>query len=110
MLSKAKALSVPLAPQGNLGKRDGSIAIIREYSTALAVALLKKHGDAAAEASFEHGADELAEVRDRIIAKLERMRARDEEKVQKAGQGEEALIPLAFGESPSPVRTGEGRI
>lgn len=58
-------------------RRDGSVAIIREYSTQLAVALLRKHADAAAEASYEHGEDELKEVRERIIEKLERMRARD---------------------------------
>lgn len=58
-------------------RRDGSVAIIREYSTQLAVALLRKHADAAAEASYEHGEDELKEVRERIIEKLERMRALD---------------------------------
>ena len=56
-------------------RRDGSVEIIREYSTQLAVALLRKHADAAAEAAYEHGEDELKEVRERIIEKLERMRA-----------------------------------
>lgn len=85
-------------------RRDGSERIIREYSTALAVALLKKHADTAAEASYEHHEDELREVRERIIDKLERLRARD------AGEGEAALTPLAAGKSPSPVETGEGRV
>ena len=58
-------------------RRDGSERIIREYSTQLAVALLKKHADAAAEASYEHGEDELKEVRDRILQKLEQVRQRD---------------------------------
>ena len=58
--------------------RDGSTRIIREYSTALAVALLKRHAEAAAEASYEHSDDELREVRTRILEKLERMRALDQ--------------------------------
>ena len=60
--------------------RDGSVATIREYSTPLAVALLKKHADAAAEAAYEHGADELAEVRERILERLELVRQRDAER------------------------------
>lgn len=58
--------------------RDGSTRIIREYSTALAVALLKRHAEAAAEASYEHSEDDMREVRERILEKLERMRAQDE--------------------------------
>lgn len=58
--------------------RDGSVTIVREYSTPLAVALLKKHADAAAEAAYEYGDDEMREVRERIIEKLERMRASEE--------------------------------
>lgn len=58
--------------------RDGSTRIIREYSTPLAVALLKRHADAAAEAAYEHDEDELREVRERILEKLEQMRAQDE--------------------------------
>lgn len=112
-------------------RRDGSERIIREYSTQLAVALLKKHADAAAEASYEHGEDDLKEVRDRIIEKLERIRARDEALRDESSTGsaspqderlgtkgidrigvivwairrkEVALTPLAFSESPSPAR------
>ena len=58
--------------------RDGSSRIIREYSTALAVALLKRHAEAAAQASYEHDPDDMREVRDRILEKLERLRAQDE--------------------------------
>ena len=58
-------------------RRDGSERIIREYSTPLAVALLKKHADAAAEAAYEHGEDELKEVRERILDRLERIRVQD---------------------------------
>ena len=58
--------------------RDGSTRIIREYSTALAIALLKRHAEAAAQASYEHDPDDMREVRDRILEKLERLRAQDE--------------------------------
>ena len=87
-------------------RRDGSIAIIREYSTQLAVALLKKHADAAAEASYEHGEDELREVRDRIIDKLERMRAL-EAGVETKGFDRIGVIVWALGRAghmPSPSR------
>jgi len=95
-------------------RRDGSERIVRQYSTQLAVALLKKHADAAAEASYEHNEDDLKEVRDRIIEKLERMRALDERVETKGidrigvivwalGRKEVTLTPLAVSESPSPA-------
>jgi hypothetical protein len=80
----------------------GNARIIREYSTALAVALLRRHADTADEAGYEDDSDELRETRERILAKLERVRLRD------AGE-ESPLTPLACGESPSPSR-GEGKI
>ena len=104
-------------------RRDGSERIIREYSTQLAVALLKKHAEAAAEASYEHGEDELKEVRDRIIEKLERVRQRDASRAEVEIKGIDrisvivwglrrqkkvTLTPLVCGESPSPVKAGEG--
>ncbi len=58
-------------------RRDGSERIIREYSTQLAVALLRRHGEMAAEASYQHDADDMREVRERIIEKLERLRQLD---------------------------------
>ena len=66
-------------------RRDGSERTIREYSTALAVALLRRHADTADEAGFEHDGDETRETRGRILEKLERMRARD------AGQAAKAI-------------------
>lgn len=59
-------------------QRDGSTKIIREYSTPLAVALLKRHAEAAAQAAYELDPDDMREVRDRILEKLERMRAQEE--------------------------------
>jgi hypothetical protein len=58
----------------------GSDRIMREYSTPLAVALLKRHADTADSAAFEPGDDELSEVRERILDKLDRLREREETK------------------------------
>ena len=59
-------------------RRDGSERIIREYSTALAVALLRRHADTADEADQSQDDEAMRETRERILAKLERLRARDE--------------------------------
>lgn len=56
----------------------GTDRIMREYSTQLAVALLRRHAETADSASFEPGADELREVRERILEKLQRLKERDE--------------------------------
>jgi hypothetical protein len=55
----------------------GTDRIMREYSTALAVALLRRHAETADSAAFEPAGDELREVRERILEKLERLRERD---------------------------------
>ena len=109
--------------------RDGSSRIIREYSTALAVALLKRHAEAAAQASYEHDPDDMREVRDRILEKLERLRAQDEGTqgaietkggLDRVGlivwglgrEKEKALTPLTCGESPASGsdRLGDGSL
>ena len=55
----------------------GSDREMREYSTPLAVALLRRHADTAEEYGDDHDDQELQETRERILAKLERMRERD---------------------------------
>ena len=76
----------PLASGGKAGSlgrmrarahRRGSERIVRVYSTQLAVALLRRHGEMAAEASEQHHDDDMREVRDRILEKLELIRQRD---------------------------------
>jgi hypothetical protein len=57
----------------------GTDRVMREYSTPLAVALLKRHAETADCADYEAGDDQLREVRERILEKLERMRERDAE-------------------------------
>ena len=58
-------------------RRDGSERIVREYSNTLAVALLKRHAETADSASYEPAREELDEIRERILERLERLRERD---------------------------------
>ncbi len=90
-------------------QRDGSTKIIREYSTPLAIALLKRHAEAAEAASYEHDPDDMREVRDRILEKLERMRAQDEGRdgaIETKGMDRVGLIVWGLkkleGETPHP--------
>ena len=55
----------------------GDDRVMREYSTALAVALLRRHAETADSADSEPPEDELREVRERILEKLERLRERN---------------------------------
>ncbi|WP_294120859.1 hypothetical protein [Sphingomonas sp.] len=56
----------------------GTDRVMREYSTALAVALLRRHAETADNAAFEPSGDELREIRERILEKLRRLKQRDE--------------------------------
>ena len=60
-------------------RRDGSEERMLEYSNQLGLTLLKMHRDTATEAEPEMAADEVAEIRERIIKKLQRLKRRDEE-------------------------------
>lgn len=62
----------------------GTDRVMREYSTALAVALLRRHSDLAESASEEPDMDELAEVRERIFDKLQQLKARKDEDIAPA--------------------------
>lgn len=55
----------------------GHDRVMREYSNALAVALLRRHAETADSAAYEPGEDELREVRERILEKLEGLRRRE---------------------------------
>src|SRR4051794_1589346 len=57
--------------------RAGAAATMREYSNTLGIALLKMHRDTATDAEFELPPDEIEEVRERLIRKLQRMKQRD---------------------------------
>lgn len=55
----------------------GDDRVMREYSTALAVALLRRHAETADSAANEPSEDECREVRERILEKLARLKERD---------------------------------
>ena len=57
--------------------RGGETKVMREYSNQLGLALLKMHRDTAADAEFELPPEEIEEVRERLIRKLQRMKQRD---------------------------------
>lgn len=58
----------------------GTDRVMRNYSNTLAIALLRRHAETADSAAYEPGEDELREVRERILEKLERLRERDQAK------------------------------
>lgn len=66
-------------------RKDGSTERMREYSNQLGLTLLKMHRDTASEVINEPAPEELDEVRDRVIKKLQRLRKRFEQ--EDAGQG-----------------------
>jgi hypothetical protein len=65
-------------------RRDGSEERVLEYSNQLGLALLKMHRETAIEADTELPPDDVDEIRERIVRKLQRLKKRDEE--QEAGR------------------------
>ena len=61
-----------------LKRRDGSEERMLEYSNQLGLALLKMHRDTAVEASTELPHDDVAEMRERLVKKLMRLKQRIE--------------------------------
>ena len=59
-------------------RKDGSEERMIEYPNQLALTLLKMHRDTAVEATTEIEPDDVEEVRERVLAKLERLRKREE--------------------------------
>lgn len=59
-------------------RRDGSEERMVEYSNAMALTLLKMHRESAVEALVEHEPDDVAAIREKLLARLERMRERFE--------------------------------
>lgn len=63
--------------------RDGTTTTMREYSDRTALALLRMHRESAAIANETVDDGEWQEARDRIVARLERIRERDEKREDK---------------------------
>ena len=59
-------------------RKDGSEERMVEYPNQLALTLLRMHRDTAAEATAEIDPDDVEDVRERVLAKLERLRQREE--------------------------------
>jgi hypothetical protein len=60
-------------------RRDGTEERMLEYSNQLALALLKMHRDSAIEADAELPPESMDELRARLIAKLGRLKSRNDE-------------------------------
>ena len=58
-------------------RKDGSEERMVEYPNQLALTLLKMHRDTAIEAATEIPPDDVEEIRERLLEKLERMRKRE---------------------------------
>lgn len=58
--------------------RDGTTTVMREYSDRVALALLRMHRETVAIANESVEESDWQEARDRIVARLERLRERDE--------------------------------
>lgn len=59
-------------------RRDGSEERMREYSNQLGLALLKMHRDSVGETEAEIPSDDIDEVKERLIKKLQRLKARND--------------------------------
>jgi hypothetical protein len=57
--------------------RGGEPQAMREYSNTLGLTLLKLHRDSATDAEFEASPEEIEEVRERLVRKLQRMKDRN---------------------------------
>lgn len=78
---------------------SGSDRVMREYSNTLAIALLKRHAETADSASYQPAEEELAEIRERILERLAKLRpaGADEAIETKSAAGRLAMITLALG-------------
>lgn len=60
-------------------RRDGSEERMREYPNAIALKLLQMHRDTAIEANAVHSPEDVDEIRERLVRKLQRLKKRNEE-------------------------------
>jgi hypothetical protein len=67
-------------------RKDGSEERMVEFPNQLGLQLLKMHRETAIEASTEYPAEDIAEIRERLVRKLQRMKKRDEEQAAQRAQ------------------------
>ena len=65
-------------------RADGSEERMREYPNHIALRLLQMHRETAIEADTEMAEEDVNEIRERLVRKLQRMRKRDEEEQREA--------------------------
>ena len=63
-------------------KTDGREERMRKYPNAIALTLLRMHRDTAAEAQTEVPEEDAEEIRERLLEKLQRLRNREEAKIE----------------------------
>jgi len=80
-------------------RRDGSEERMREYPNHIAIKLLQMHRETAIEAESEHSDEDVEEIRERLVRKLQRLKRRNEE--------EEARAPQRRGDAPRAGDPGE---
>lgn len=80
----------------------GTDRVMREYSSALAIALLRRHADTADSVSHHPAEEELTEIRERILERLRKVRARDGEAPieTKSAGGRLGMIEAALARQP----------
>ncbi len=74
--------------------RDGTTTIMRHYRDQTALALLRMHRENAAIANEQADDGEWQEARDRIVARLARIRERDQAEVAEAQTAPDAVEPV----------------
>lgn len=76
--------------------RDGTTTVMREYSDRVALALLRMHRETAQFADERIDETECDDARERIVERLARIRARDEEEEDKAFETKAAVDRIAL--------------
>ena len=71
-------------------RKDGSEERMMEYPNQLGLQLLKIHRETAVEAETEMAPEDIDEIRERIVKKLQRMKMRDEQEDARRAPGSDA--------------------
>jgi hypothetical protein len=87
-------------------RRDGSVERMLEYSNQLGLQLLKMHRETVVEADSELPAEDVEEIRERLVRKLQRLKKRDEEQeAERVGLRGDAARAADPGESDGRTAT-----
>jgi len=68
-------------------RKDGSEERMREYPNQLGLQLLRMHRETAIEADNDMAEEDVEEIRERLVRKLQRLKKRDEEEAQARASG-----------------------